>query len=87
MQTNNKSTVKPMSLQDRILQIDFIQAKRFAQLKGQSLEIATEGILRHLRACYRMDVNPDVSCVREIIDDALKNKRVFADTSNDLVFG
>jgi hypothetical protein len=30
-----------------------------------------------------MDVNPDASAVREIIDDALNGRRVFAETSND----
>ena len=44
------------------------------------MEIATQGILRHLRACDRMDVNPDTSAVREIIDDALNGRRVFAET-------
>ncbi len=44
------------------------------------LEIATEGIVRHLRACDRMDVNPETSAVREIIDDALNGRRVFAET-------
>ena len=72
-----------MSLQDRILQIDHIQARRFTKLSGETLEIATEGIIRHLRACARMDVNPDASAVREIIDDALNGRRVFAETSND----
>ena len=45
------------------------------------MEIATQGILRHLRACDRMDVNPDTSAVREIIDDALNGRRVFAETA------
>jgi hypothetical protein len=48
---------------------------------GTPLDIATEGILRHLGACDRMDVNPDTSAVREIIDDALNGRRVFAETS------
>lgn len=74
---------KQMTLQDRILQIDHIQARRFSKLGGETLEIATEGIIRHLRACARMDVNPDASAVREIIDDALNGRRVFAETSND----
>lgn len=74
---------KPMTLQDRILQIDHIQARRFSKLGGETMEIATEGIIRHLRACARMDVNPDASAVREIIDDALNGRRVFAETSND----
>lgn len=78
------AAAKPMTLQDRILQIDHIQARRFSKLSGSALEIATEGIIRHLRACARMDVNPDASAVREIIDDALNGRRVFAETSNDI---
>lgn len=79
------TAAKPMTLQDRILQIDHIQARRFSKLSGATLDIATEGIIRHLRACARMDVNPDASAVREIIDDALNGRRVFAETSNDLL--
>jgi hypothetical protein len=30
-----------------------------------------------------MDVNPDASAVREIIDDALNGRRVFAETHDD----
>jgi hypothetical protein len=74
-----------MTLQERILQIDHIQARRFAKLSGTALEIAAEGIIRHLRACARMDVNPDASAVREIIDDALNGRKVFAETSNDFL--
>lgn len=76
---------KQITLNDRILQIDFFQAKRFAKLRGASLEIASEGIIRHLRACARMDVNPDASAVREIVDDALNGRRIFAETSNDVI--
>ena len=79
------AAAKQMTLQDRILQIDHIQARRFTKLTGDSIEIATQGIIRHLRACARMDVNPDASAVREIIDDALNGRRVFAETSNDLL--
>jgi len=79
------AAAKPITLQDRVLQIDHIQARRFSKLGGDSLEIATEGIIRHLRACARMDVNPDASAVREIIDDALNGRRVYAETSNDLL--
>ena len=79
------AAAKPMTLQDRILQIDHIQARRFSKLGGATLEIASEGIIRHLKACARMDVNPDASAVREIIDDALNGRRVFAETSNDLL--
>ncbi len=79
------AAAKPMTLHDRIMQIDHIQARRFGKLTGDTLEIATEGIIRHLRACARMDVNPDASAVREIIDDALNGRRVFAETSNDIL--
>jgi hypothetical protein len=79
------AAAKPMTLQERILQIDHIQARRFTKLSGDSIDIATQGIIRHLRACARMDVNPDASAVREIIDDALNGRRVFAETSNDLL--
>ena len=72
-----------LPLEERILRIDHIQARRFSKLNGTALEIAREGILRHLRACDRMDVNPDSSAVREIIDDALNGRRVFAETGND----
>ena len=72
-----------MTLADRIEELDWIQAKRFSKLHGAPLEIATEGIVRHFRACARMDVQPDASAVREIIDDALNGKRIFAETSND----
>lgn len=79
------AAAKLMTLQDRILQIDHIQARRYSKLGGDAMEIATQGIIRHLRACARMEVNPDASAVREIIDDALNGRRVFAETSNDLL--
>jgi hypothetical protein len=74
---------KRVWLHDRILNIDHIQARRFLKLNGPTLDIASEGIIRHLKACERMDVNPDASAVREIIDDAMNGRRVFAETSND----
>ena len=79
------AAAKLMTLQDRILQIDHIQARRFSKLTDDSSEIATKGIIRHHRACARMEFNPDASAVREIIDDALNGRRVFAETSNDLL--
>ena len=72
-----------LPLGDRLRAIDHIQARRYTKLMGTALDIATEGILRHLRACDRMDVNPDVAAVREIIDDALNGRRVFAETFNN----
>lgn len=72
-----------LPLDERLLKIDHIQARRFSKLSGPTLQIATEGIVRHLRACDRMDVNPDTSAVREIIDDALNGRRVYAETADD----
>jgi len=71
-----------LPLDERLLRIDHIQARRFSKLSGPTLDIATEGIMRHLRACDRMDVNPDTSAVREIIDDALNGRRVYAETAD-----
>lgn len=68
-----------LPLEERLKAIDHIQARRYSKLSGPSLDIATEGILRHLRACDKMDVNPDVAAVREIIDDALNGRRVYAE--------
>jgi len=74
-----------LPLNDRIQRIDHIQARRFSKLGAPAVDIATQGIIRHLRACDRMDVNPDASAVREIIDDALNGRRVYAETGNDRV--
>ena len=71
-----------LPLNERIMRIDHIQARRYSKLNGLALEIATEGIIRHLKACDRMDVNPETSAVREIIDDALNGRRVFAETQD-----
>lgn len=70
-------------LEERLKNIDHIQARRYSKLMGSACDIATEGIIRHLRACARMDVNPDVAAVREIIDDALNGRRVYAESVDD----
>ena len=70
-------------VEERLKGIDHIQVRRFSKLMGAAREIATEGIIRHLRACDRMDVNPDVAAVREIIDDALNGRRVYAEPMED----
>lgn len=72
-----------MTLDDRILQIDHVQARRLGKLMGDARQIATQGIIRHLRACARMEVNPGADSIREIIDDALNGRRVFAESDND----
>jgi len=74
-----------LPLNERLMRIDHIQARRYSKLNGLALEIATEGIIRHLKACDRMDVNPETSAVREIIDDALNGRRVFAETKEQLL--
>ena len=38
-------------LAERLKMIDHIQARRYSKLGGPALDIATEGIIRHLRAC------------------------------------
>lgn len=68
----------------RLQNIDHIQARRFSKLAGATQAIAVEGIMRHLKACDKMDVNPDVAAVREIIDDALNGRRVFAEKFDDV---
>jgi hypothetical protein len=70
-----------LPLQERITKVDLTQASRFGRLTGTALEIATEGIIRHLAACDRQDVWPDKSAIREIIDDALNGKRIYAEAA------
>lgn len=72
-----------ITVTERISQIDLIQARRFARLDEKAQEIAREGITRHLRACARMDVNPDAAAVREIIDDAINGRKIYAENSDD----
>lgn len=70
-----------LPLTEQLQLINEIQARRFSHLTGTTLEIATEGIIRHLAACNRTDINPDVSAIREIIDDALNGRRVYAEAA------
>ena len=70
-------------LAERLKAIDHIQARRYTKLMFVPLDFATEGFIRHLCVWDRMDVNPDVAAVREIIDDALNGRRVFAETFNN----
>lgn len=75
-------TGNQITLGERIYQIDPVQGKRFARLEGDAREIAVEGIIRHLKACLKLDVQPDYSAIREIIDDALTGKKIFADAAH-----
>lgn len=88
MNTAIKATV-PISdsaakiLEKMIFDFDRSQAARFKKLNGATRDIAAVGIVRHLRSCQRMNVPPDASAVREIIDDALSGRRVWAMTGDD----
>lgn len=59
---------------------DLLQARRFCRLEDSAKEIAERGIIRHLKACSKMDVLPDAACLREIIDDAAAGRSVYAET-------
>ena len=50
--------LRTVSLEERLKNIDHIQARRYSKLSGAPLDIATEGILRHLRACDRYPTPP-----------------------------
>lgn len=76
---------KPVTLRDRINQIDPVQLRKFDKLTGKARDIATEGILRHLKACDRMGVLGDPSSLREICEDAALGRRIFAETNNDVL--
>jgi hypothetical protein len=79
--TNIMTSDKGLPLSERLQRTAHIQARRFSKLAGPPLEIATEGIIRHFAACDRMDVNPDISAIREIIDDALNGRRIYAEAA------
>lgn len=73
-------TCTTCSLTRQLQDIDRIQARRFGRLSDPALSIATTGILRHLTACKNIGVEPDVSAIREIIDDAQDGRAVYAET-------
>lgn len=66
-----------LTLDDYLTMLDRIQGRRFGRLPPRAREIAEAGIIRHLDACKRHNVEPDVSAVREIIDDALEGRAVY----------
>ena len=68
-------------LERHLLTFTPVQFRRYNRLEGVSRAIATEGILRHLEACARLGVDADVAAVREIIDDALNGRAVYAETT------
>lgn len=77
---------KPTTLQDRIQQIDSVQARRFKKLTGNHRDIAIEGILRYLRACVAMDVNPTADAIRETIDGAIHGDNLAKKVNDDEAF-
>ncbi len=70
----------------KLLELDKIQARRFAKLTFHKQRIAVEGIIKHLRASKNNGNDPDVFAIKEIIDGAQIGKRVFDRTSNDEEF-
>lgn len=72
-----------MTLVEFLYIIDPVQAKRFTRLNGSSAKIAAEGIIRHVKACKHLQINPDISAIREIIDDAAFGRQVYMETDND----
>jgi hypothetical protein len=68
-----------MLFRQRLARIDGHQANRYAKLTGEARSIARDGIIRHLRACDRLEVPGDHNALREIIDDALNGRRVYAE--------
>ena len=69
--------LKTMTLLESVTTIDFFQARRLKKIEGEALSIAAEGIIRHLRACSKIDVSPQAYAIKEIIDDALNGIRHF----------
>lgn len=70
---------REMLFRQRLAAIDGHQARRYASLTGTALAIAREGIVRHLTACARLEVPADANALREIIDDAVHGRRVYAE--------
>lgn len=67
-----------LTLDERIKRLSLKEAKRYSKLTGTPNNIAIEGIIRHLAACDRNDIPADYRAVKEIIDDALNGKRIYA---------
>lgn len=71
-------TARMITTYGRMLEgIDIGQARRFKKLGKDAAVIAMKGISRHIRACRSMDINIDVSAIREIMDDALDGRKVY----------
>ena len=83
MNTNEKGQTLRPALYERILRIDRIQARRFGQLTGLALEIAVGGIIRHLKACERMGVEPEMTALREIMDDGIGGRSTWEKVNDD----
>jgi hypothetical protein len=68
-----------VTLLERIQLTNRIQGRRYQRLTGTARTIATTGITRHFHACDRHGVEPDTAAIREIIDDALAGRAVYAE--------
>jgi hypothetical protein len=63
-------------LAEALLSLDELHARRYWELTGEPRDIATEAIRRYLKACARMEVNPDVAVIKQCIDDAVGARRI-----------
>lgn len=61
----------------RVTALCHIQGRRLDQLRGPYRRLADAGIMRHFRACDRLDVPICAAAMREIIDDALQGRQVW----------
>lgn len=82
-QIKNGGTEVQRRVLRQVGEIDKIQAQRLSRLRGNTRLMAVEGIIRHLRACRRLQMPPCAAAVREIIDDALEGRCVYAITGDD----
>ena len=76
--TGRVTEARRKNILERLILHDLILARRFNKLHGAALEIAVEGILRHMKACERMDMLFDMGAVREIIEDAVQGRKIYA---------
>lgn len=70
-------SVEPLSLEERVFEVNRFQARRFRLLTGRARSISEAGILRHLAACAANGCEPDLDAIREIITDAQNGLSVF----------
>lgn len=77
------STTNEDKVQEILDDFDHIQARRYRNLEGRPKQIATAGIIRHIRATRRMNLALDSNAIREIIEDAIYGRAIFAQNDAD----